>query len=194
MPRLEEPRRRHAPAELAHPIVVEHVHERRHRQALVLRLDTHRQLVAKMAHRRFAHAGHAQVLAQRRGLFEIEIVERNDAIDGDLARQMRRAEDEVVHLPALLVVLDVEDVVQAVARPLGIAQAGGGDEQHAAALALGLAQELEPFVIRRQTQDGQWHADPSGPTERRRGSSRPRRVAPPAARDHHIITGVRMCT
>ena len=42
---------------------------------------------------------------------------------GDAAREMRRAEDEVVQLPALLVVLDVEDVVQALARPLGVAQA-----------------------------------------------------------------------
>ena len=81
MPRLQEPGRRHAPAELAHALVVEHVDERRHRQPIVLRLDAHRQLVAKVPRRRLAHARHAQVLAQRRGLFEIEVVERDDAVD-----------------------------------------------------------------------------------------------------------------
>ena len=62
---------------------------------------------------------------------------------------------QVVELPALLVVLDVEDVVEALARPLGVAQALGGHEQHAAALAFGLAQELVALVIRREAQDGQ---------------------------------------
>ncbi len=83
MPRLQEPGRRHAAAELADAFVVEHVHERRHRQAIVLRLDPHRQLVAEVPRRRLAHAGNAQVLAQRRRLLEIEVVERHDAVDGD---------------------------------------------------------------------------------------------------------------
>ncbi len=70
-----------------------------------------------------------------------------------LARQVRRAEDEVVQLPALLVVRDVEDVVQALARPLGVPQAGGGHEQHPAPLPLRLAQKLEALVVRGEAEE-----------------------------------------
>ena len=41
----------------------------------------HRQLVAEMARGRLAHAGHAQVLAQHGGELDVEVVERDDAIE-----------------------------------------------------------------------------------------------------------------
>ena len=115
----------------------------------------HRQLVAEVARGRLAHPRHPEVLAQRRRLLEIEVVERDDAIERHAARQMAGPEDQIVELPPLVVVLHEEDVVEAVARPLGVAQALGRHQIHARALALGLAQEFLALVVRRDAENGQ---------------------------------------
>ena len=91
--------------------------------AALTRAHAHRQLVAEVAGGRLAHAGHAQVLAQRRGLLQVEVVERHHAVDGDPPGQMAGAEDEVVEPPLLVVVVNEEDIVQTLARPVGVAQA-----------------------------------------------------------------------
>ena len=52
-----------------------------HEDALVPRAHAHRQLVAEIARGGLAHAGHAQVLAQQRRRLDVEVVERDDAIE-----------------------------------------------------------------------------------------------------------------
>jgi hypothetical protein len=96
------------------------------------------------------------VLAKGGSLFQVEVVQRNDAIDGDPAREVGNAEDQIVHLPALVLVGDVEHLVDALRRPVCLLQAERRHEQHPRPLALRLAHELEPFVVGRQAEDGQW--------------------------------------
>ena len=50
----------------------------------------------------------------------------------------------------------------------------GRDEQHPAPLPLGLAQELEAFVVRRDAEEGQGQSTSGAYTRRQRGSSRRR--------------------
>jgi hypothetical protein len=63
------------------------------------------------------------------------------------------AEDEVVELPLLAVVAHEEDVVETLARPVGVAQAFGRDEIDSGPLTLGLAQELLSLVEGRDTEN-----------------------------------------
>ena len=72
---------RHALGELAHFRVVEQMHELGHVQACFHGLHAHGQLVAKIARGGLAHARNAQMLAQRGGHFQIEIVERHYPVD-----------------------------------------------------------------------------------------------------------------
>ena len=79
--RLEHPGAGHAFGKPAHLVVVHRVDELGHEHALVPRLDAHRQLVAEIPRRRLAHPGDPQVLAQQRRRLDVEVVERDDAVD-----------------------------------------------------------------------------------------------------------------
>ena len=83
------------------------------------------------ARRRLAHAGHAEVLAQHRGGLDVEIVERDDAIEPLGAREVRGAGADVLrgHVAA-----NVVEGVDGVARPVGVAQLLLGEEQDPASL------------------------------------------------------------
>ena len=130
--------------------------ERRAGEAGAARAAPHRQLVAKPARRRLAHAGHEQVLAQHRRELDVEVVERDDAVDALGAGEVRGALADVVerHVAA-----DVVERVDRVARPVGVAQLLLGQEQHAAPLALALAQELVTLAVGRDAEQGQGHGD-----------------------------------
>ena len=153
--RLQHPGRRHRGTECANRRLIEHVYEGRHAHAIFLGAHPHRQLVAEVAGGGLAHTGHAQVLAQGRGLFEVEVVERHDAVDGHAARQVAGAENQVVERPLLLVVVHEEDVVETLVRPVGVAQALGRDQVDARTLAFGLAQERLSLMEGRDTENGQ---------------------------------------
>ena len=107
----------------------------------------HRQLVAEVARGGLSHARHAQVLAQDRRRLHVELVEGDDAVDVLGLRHVAEAEHHVVDVPGLVDIGNVEDFVDALARPGGVFQAVRGDQQHAAALAPALLQEFGALVI-----------------------------------------------
>ena len=73
--------RRHALGKPVDRVVVHDVHEIGNEDALVAGLDAHRELVAEVPRRRLAHARHPQVLAQQRRHLDVEVVERDDAVE-----------------------------------------------------------------------------------------------------------------
>jgi hypothetical protein len=56
----------------------------------------HGQFVAKITHRREAHAGNAQVFAQRGDVLHIEFVEGDDAVDLQGARKVANGVDQAL--------------------------------------------------------------------------------------------------
>ncbi len=124
--------------------VIKHGNEIRHAHAAIERLHAHGQLVAEIAHGRQAHAGHAQVLAESCGGFHVVFVERDDAVDLLRAREVRHSPHNVGERNFGG---EIERVVEAFARPVGIAQLLRRKQEHAAALALALAHELLSFFV-----------------------------------------------
>src|SRR5687768_2336150 len=150
MTRLEEPRWWNAVHELADPIVVQYRHELGHEDPALLGLHAHRELVAKVAHRALSHAWDAQVLAQRRSHLEIELVERHDPIDRLLPRQPA---DRVDHMVAPSQIGHHEKVVDALARPVEVAQRLSSDQQYTSPLSLALAQKVVALVVAGEAKD-----------------------------------------
>ena len=135
-------------------LVIHGMHELGAADGRRARAGAHRELVAERAARRFAHAGHVQVLAEHRGGLDVEVVQRDDAVEALGAGEERRA---LADVGGGHVAVDVVERVDGVARPVGVAQLLLGQEQHAAALAAALAQELVPLVVGRDAQHGQGH-------------------------------------
>ena len=115
-----------------------------------------------MAGGRLAHPGHAEVLAQGRGLLQIEIVQRHDAIDDLAARQVADAGEQVVELPLHVHVGHVKRLGDGLARPRRVAEALGGDEQHTAAEAVRFAEEVVALVVGRQAENRHRGIMPTG--------------------------------
>ena len=84
-----------------------------------LRLHPHGEFVAKVARGGFAHAGNAQMLAQKRGEFEVKIVQRHQAIDLLRARQIGDGVERMLPIPLLVDVGHVEDFVDGFGGPAG---------------------------------------------------------------------------
>ena len=74
--------------EFADVVVVEDGGELGDGNAALPGADTHGQLVAEVAGERFAHAGQTHVFAQQRSHFEIELVERDDAVESVFSREI----------------------------------------------------------------------------------------------------------
>ena len=79
--RFEHPGRRDARQVLAKLIVVQDVNEIGHRYFVLLSLDTHRQLVSKVADTAIAHAGHTEMFTQSCGSPDVIVVQGNDDIN-----------------------------------------------------------------------------------------------------------------
>jgi hypothetical protein len=134
--------------------VIHHVDEFRTQNARGAGPRAHRQLVAERPTGRLAHARHLQVFAQHRGGLNIEIVERDDAVQALGPGEKRRALADVGdrHPP-----VDVIERVDRFAGPVGVAQLVLCQQQHAAALPAAFAQELVPFAVGRHAEQGQRH-------------------------------------
>jgi len=121
------------------------VHEVRNQDAEVARLHPLGELVAEIPGGRLAHARYPQVLAQQRGGLDVKIVEGDDPVDAvspsDVADALQQvfAADRPRH---------VEGFVDDLAGPVGIAEGVRRQQQHAAALAFALPQELLAFLRR----------------------------------------------
>ena len=94
------------------------------------------------------------MLAQHRCQLDVEVVERDDAVDAIAAREMRGAEPDVCHRH---VAADVKELVHRFARPVRLAQLLVGQQQHATALAAAFAQELLSLEEGRDAEDGYRH-------------------------------------
>ena len=118
--------------------------ELRHENAGVVRLDAHGELVAEVTRRGLAHARHAQVLAQHGGGLLIEFIHRHDAMNFARAGEIA---DAFQHVVAAMLVRHEIDFVNGLARPFGVAEFFECDENHMAAVALGLAQKGFAFEV-----------------------------------------------
>ena len=150
MPRLEEPRAGYAIEERADAIVVEDRNEIRNEQPALLGLHAHRELVAEEAHGTLAHSGHAHVLAERRRHFEIELVQRDDSVDRFGTSEPAHAVDHVITARQIG---DEQQLVDTVARPLQITQRFSGNQQHACAEPVALANEVVALEVAGETED-----------------------------------------
>ncbi len=120
------------------------------------RAYAHSELVAEIPRRGFAETGQAQVLAQQGGFFEIEIVERHNAVQFRGPAQMADGKQHVLEVPFMLLVGHVKDVVDAFARPFRrILKTERGQEENAAAAALCFLKEAVSLVIARKAEEGQ---------------------------------------
>src|SRR5271170_4619506 len=142
--RLQQPRRIHARHEFLQAGVVQHVNKFRNVDARFFRAPAHRQLVAEMPHRGEAHAGNAQVFAQRRGVFHIEFIQRDDAVNRLPARHVAHG---VYDRPGRQLRRHVEHFVNGFARPIAISEFFHRQQQHAAALVLAGAQKFLAFFV-----------------------------------------------
>ena len=124
---------------------MQHVDEIGHVQPRLGGPHAHGQLVAEIARGGLAHAGNAQVLAQHGGQFDIEIVERDDAVEDACTRQVADGVAQVDRVPAAARFRQVEDLVDGVHRPVGLVH-------HGRALAFRFAQEFVALLIARQAQ------------------------------------------
>src|SRR6204780_2358743 len=141
---LQEPRRIHARHKFLQSGVIEHVNKFRDVDAVLFRAAAHGQLVSKMAHGGEAHAGNAQVFAKRGGVFHVEFIERNDAVNRLPARHVT---DGVDDRPGGQVRGHVEHFVDRFARPVAVAEFFYRKQQHAAALVFAGAQEFLAFFV-----------------------------------------------
>jgi hypothetical protein len=112
------------------------VHEIGHEDAGVPRLDTHGELVPKVPRRRLAHAGDPEVLAQQCRRLDVEVIERDDAVDLTRAGDVADALQQVVPPD---VARQEEELLDSLARPLGIPQRFGRQQEHPVPLPVALA-------------------------------------------------------
>jgi hypothetical protein len=149
--RLEHPWWRHAVEELPNAVAIENRYEIGNENSALAGLHPHRELVAKIAHRCLAHAGNAQMLAQRRRHLEVELVERDDAVDRFPAREIADGVEDVVAQPQ---VGHEEALVDAVHRPGGVGELLTRQKEHSRAEALALAEEFLALEVGGEGEDG----------------------------------------
>ena len=127
-------------------------HKIRHAHIAIERSHAHGQFVAEIAQGRQPHPRNAQMLAQSGGRFHVVFVEGNNAIQFMRAGQMGHCLHDVGQCN---IFRKVEGLVETFARPVGIAQFFGGQQNHAAALALALAHEFLSLFVGSDAKDCQ---------------------------------------
>jgi hypothetical protein len=137
---------------IANVVIIQDGNEIGHPDFVFERLHPHGQLVAEMAHGGQAHAGDAHVLAQGSGGFHVELVEGYDAVNLPLPREITYRlydfwQGEVSG--------HIEDVVQALTGPVGIAQGLYREQEYAAALALAFEHEFLSFFVGGDAEKGE---------------------------------------
>ena len=89
----------------------------RDRNAALPGANTHGQLVAEVACERFAHSGQTHVLAQQCSHLKIELVERDDAVEPVLSREIA---DGVQNLHRSKVLRHGDELGDGLTRPVGV--------------------------------------------------------------------------
>ncbi len=150
---LEHPGSGHPAQVVANVVVIEDGNEIGHLDAVFKCLHPHGQLVAEVTHGSETHAGDPHVLAQSGGGFHIELVERHNAVNLLFPRQIGYRFDDFGQGK---VDRDVEHIIQALARPVGIAQAFYCQQEYAAALTLAFAHEFLSLFVGGDAEKGDW--------------------------------------
>src|SRR6185437_11421486 len=151
-PGLEYPRTGHVVQVVTDIVVIEHGNEIGHADFVFERLHAHGELVSKITHRRKAHTGDAHVLAQGGGGFHVELVERDDAVNLLVPRHVSY---RFYNLRDGQLGGNVEDVVQALARPIGVTEFLGCKQEHATALAFAFAHEFLSLFVGADAEKGE---------------------------------------
>ena len=141
----------HVGHEMAEIVVIEDVREFRRGDADFLGAGAHGELVAEIADGGEAHAGDAHVLAERRDIFHVEFVERDDAVDVLHARHVADGVDQMLEGDVLG---HVEKFVDGFARPVAVAEFFYGEQQDAPAHLFAGAEELRALLVGADAQDG----------------------------------------
>ena len=149
--RLQQPGRLYPRHKIVQRLMIQDVDEFRHGHAGLLRLSAHREFVAEIPNRRQTHPRNAQVFAQVSGIFEIEFIERHNAVDRLPARQITDGVNDRLHRQFFG---HEEKFVDGFARPIAVPQFFDGQQQHAAAQLLTGAQEFLAFFVRGDAEDG----------------------------------------
>src|SRR4029079_92544 len=98
------------------------------------------------------HPRNAQVFAKVGGRFDVEVVERHDAIDLSRPRNVADAFHEVV---APDVAGDVEELTDRLTRPVGVTEGVRGEQQDAMPLPRTLAKKLLALLVGRNAENRQ---------------------------------------
>ncbi len=154
-PRLEHPRARHSLQIGPDVPVIDHRYELGHRDADFPGPGPHRQLVPEIASGGVAHAPDPEMLAKRRRLLHVEIVECHDPVEFDRPRQPAHAFDDVGHVPTMFDVGYEVDVVNGLAGPLRVLQTARGQQQDPGPRSFGGQEERVALVIAGDTEQGQ---------------------------------------
>ena len=104
--------------------MVEHMNKFRYQHAFFSGFRAHREFVAEIAHGGKAHPGYAQVFAQRRDVFHVELIERDDAVDFLISC---READRIDQTGKREVFRHEEHFVNRFARPIAVAQLFHGE-------------------------------------------------------------------
>src|SRR6266852_2243433 len=115
------------PHEVTKVGIVEDRGELRYSNAALAGTDAHCELVAEVPGERFAHARYSHGLPQQRGHFEVELIERHDAVKPVLASQVA---DSVQDLSRSEALRHGEEFGDAGARPAGVLELVDGEENY----------------------------------------------------------------
>jgi hypothetical protein len=128
------------------------VNEFGHEHARFAGPRAHSQLVAKITHSREAHAGNAQMLAQRRDIFHVEFIERHDAIDGMGSGGVTYGINQTLQRK---IFRHGEDFIDAFERPIGVTKLFNGQQQDAAAHRFAGADKFLALFVGTDAENGE---------------------------------------
>src|SRR5580700_9600335 len=149
--RLENPRSRDSLEKAANRVVIERMNKARNLDAVLSGVNPHGELVAEEAGMRLTHAGNPEMLAKRRSLFDVEVVEGDDAVKQLGAIDVADSEERVLEIPLVLLIRHVEHVLQRFARPMRpLLEAQRRQQKHTATLPFSFQQEAVSFLKTRE--------------------------------------------
>src|SRR5260370_1995125 len=134
--------------------------------------SAHGQLVSEVANGGEAHAGNAEMLAERGNIFHVEFIERDDGIDGMGSGNVAYGINQDVQRE---IFGHGEDFVDAFERPRGIAKFFDGQKQNDTAHRFAGAEEFLALFVGADAENGERpalrHATPPGKRRVERGLS-----------------------
>ncbi|MNT36573.1 hypothetical protein D3C72_1726680 [compost metagenome] len=129
---------------------MEHPRKIGHRNAVGVGPVAHGELVAEVARGRHAHARQAQVLAQIGRHLDVVVAHRHESVELHAAVEVAH---RAAHRRHVLEVGKRVDAFERLARPGRLQQLGVGEQEHAAAEAVGLFHEVLALEVAGNAKD-----------------------------------------